>query len=256
MNIGITAEYFFYMFLRVAALFTISPVFGRRNVPTIAKVGLSLIITYILIGIYPPPAGEMGRSVIEVIEICLKQVCAGLTTGLITTLFFAISITAGQLIDMQIGFSIASIFDPQYNAPIPLVGNLLNIIMLICFFLADGHHTLIRIVAESFRLIPVGDVVFRPQIAAILTEIFIKTFLLSVKVAMPILAASLICELVMGVLMRIVPQINFFVIGFPIKIAIGLLVFFAMIPAFVNALDGIFNEMYGAVEKIFGEMIL
>ncbi len=242
------------MFLRISALFTVSPIFGRRNTPSIAKIGLALFLTYILAGVYSPTVNLADKNLLEFFILCAGQICVGLIMGLVTTFYFSAAVTAGQIIDMQIGFSIASVYDPQYGTPVPLVGNLLNITLLLCFFLADGHHVLLRIIGESFRVIPVGGVVISPHIAAAFTEIFIKTFILAVRVAMPVMAAALVSEVVIGVLMRVVPQLNFFVVGFPVKIGVGLAVLFGMIPVFVNMSASIFDEMAGAVQKIYEGM--
>lgn len=253
-NIVEVVNHFFFMFIRIAAIFTISPVFGRKNVPYIVKIGLSLLLTVILFEVYPPTGGNIDRNLLEFFVLCTKQVIVGLIIGLITTCFFAAVTTAGQFIDVQIGFSSATLFDPQFNTQISITGNLLNTVLLICFFLVDGHHMLIRLIAESFRLVPIDNVVIQPQIAMAFAEIFIKTFVISIQIAMPIIVASLISEVVMGVMMRMVPQLNFFVVGFPIKIGIGLLVLFAMIPAFVNSCDGLFDNMINAIGNVFEGM--
>lgn len=254
-NTAVMINHFFFMFLRISAIFTVSPVFGRRNVPSAAKIGLSLLLTGILITVYPLVEGNENINLIEFFMICLNQLIIGLMMGIVTTCFFATAAVAGQIIDIQIGFSAASAFDPQYSTQISITGNLLNNIVLICFFLANGHHMLIRLIGESFRLIPVGAFSIKPQTAIIFTEIFIKTFIISIQMAMPVIAASLLSEVIMGVLMRLVPQLNFFVVGFPIKIGLGLLVLLTMIPVFVNSCSGLFDNMFNAVERIFEGMV-
>ncbi|HHX77252.1 MAG TPA: flagellar type III secretion system protein FliR [Firmicutes bacterium] len=253
-NMALSLGHFFLMFLRVSAIFTISPVFGRRNVPSVAKAGLSLLLTAILITVYPPQENP-DRSLLEFFVACIKQITVGLVVGITTTCFFAAAATAGHVIDIQVGFSVASTFDPQFGTQVSLSGNILNYALLVCFFLADGHHMLIKILGESFRLIPVDNVNIRPETAMAFAEIFIKTFIISIQMAMPVIAASLISELCMGILMRLVPQINFFVIGFPVKIALGLFILFAMIPAFVRSSSGLFDNMFNAVGSMFEGMV-
>lgn len=254
-NLALVVNHFFFMFLRISAIFTISPVFGRRNTPAVAKIGLSLLLTSLLITVYPPSQEYIDMNILEFFIICIKQLITGLIVGIITTCFFAAAATAGHIIDAQVGFSAASTFDPQLGSQVSLSGNLLNYTLLICFFLADGHHMLIRLLSESFRLIPVDSVVIKPQAAMAFTEIFIKTFIISIEMAMPVIAASLISEVAMGILMRLVPQLNFFVIGFPIKIGLGLIILFAMIPVFVRSSSGLFDNMISAVGIMFEGMV-
>jgi len=254
-NVVVMVTHFFFMFLRITAIFTVSPVFGRKNVPAIAKIGFSILLTAILFGVYPSTEGNIDRNLLEFFMICIKQLMVGLVMGIITTCFFSTVTTAGQIIDIHIGFNSASMFDPQYNTQISLTGSLFNYILLICFFLVDGHLMLIRLIGESFRLIPVEHVVIKPQIAMAFTEIFVKAFVISIQMAMPIIAASLISEVVMGVLMKMVPQLNFFVVGFPIKIGLGLFVLLAMIPVFVNSSNGLFENMINAISNVFEGMV-
>lgn len=254
-SMALAVNHFFFMFLRISAIFTVSPVFGRRNVPAVAKIGLSLLLTAILISVYPPPQEDVDMNILEFFMVCIKQLITGLIVGIITTCFFAAAATAGHIIDAQVGFSAASMFDPQLGSNVSISGSLLNYTLLICFFLSDGHHMLIRLLSESFRLIPVYSVVIKPQAAMAFVEIFIKTFIISIEMAMPVIAASLISEVGMGILMRLVPQLNFFVIGFPLKIAIGLIILFAMIPVFVSSCNGLFDNMYNAIGIMFEGMV-
>jgi len=179
-----------------------------------------------------------------------------LIIGIITTLFFSAVHTAGQLIDMQIGFSSFQVFEASFNLQVPVTGNFLNIVLLICFFVANGHLVLIRLIADTFKIIPVGGALMRPQIALCFAQIFVTTFTMAIKIAMPIIAASLLTEIILGILIRAVPQMNFFVIGFPIKIGLGMLVLFAFIPVFVNASNYIFEEMIAAIKKTFDVMVV
>ncbi|MCK9479806.1 MAG: flagellar type III secretion system protein FliR [Firmicutes bacterium] len=253
-DLFVWTAYLFLMFLRISAIFTISPVFGRRNMPNIAKLGLSLLIAYISISAFPPAQSNSFENVVQYAMLCFGELSIGLIIGIITTVFFSAVHTAGQLIDMQIGFSFVQIFEQSFGGQIPIMGSLLQSILLICFFAADGHHALIRLIGGTFETIPVGNAAINPQIAMHFTQIFITTFVLAVKIAMPIIAASLLAEVMLGVLIRTVPQMNFFVIGFPIKIGLGLLVLFAFIPVFVNMSNQIFDGMLNEIKSTFSLM--
>jgi flagellar biosynthetic protein FliR len=172
--------------------------------------------------------------------------------GFVTTLFFNLVYSAGQIIDMQIGFGIVSVYDIQINTQVPVTGNILNVILLIVFFCVDGHLKLISILYFTFTKIPVGHVLLTMNFVSVMLEAFSLTCVLAVMVAMPILAAGIILEISMGVLIRSVPQMNMFVIGVPVKIVVGLLVLFISIPVFVGFSSTIFTEMFQAIEKVFG----
>jgi flagellar biosynthetic protein FliR len=247
--------YFVLMTLRILAIFTVSPVFGQKNIPSVAKTALSILLAYVLINIYPPDYNTNYDNMVQFIVVCVKELSLGLIIGIITTVFFSIVNTAGQIIDMQIGFSFSQVFEVHGNSQVPLTGSFLQIIFLICFFMADGHHLLIRLISTTFKAIPTGQALIRPQIVLTFTEIFILSFTLAIRIAMPVLLASLLTEVMLGILMRAVPQMNFFVIGFPIKIIMGLITLIIFIPVFVNGSYSIFEIMTDSMNKIFEGMV-
>jgi flagellar biosynthetic protein FliR len=248
-------EQFLLIFLRVAAIFTVSPVFGRKNVPSILKIMFSVLLAYILIGVFPPPEGERVFNLFSYALECIKELIIGLTIGYITTMFFSIAFTAGQIIDIQTGFSMVQVFDPQFNSQMPIMGNLLNMMMMMSFFMVNGHHTLIRILAETFVYLPVGDITFNSAIALILVDIFVLTMTMALQIAMPVVVASFLMEVALGLILRTVPQMNMFVVGIPLKIIIGIGVMILVVPIFMGLTGQIFEDMFNSVQRVFAGMV-
>lgn len=247
----IWAEHFILIALRIMAIFTISPVFGRKNMPGGAKIGFSFLMAYIIKGVLPSDEALYFQNIIQFAVVCIKELSIGLMLGLATTVFFSVVHTAGQIIDMQIGFSIANMFDANTSTHIPLIGGLLQVVLTVGFFAVDGHLILIRLITETISYIPIGRAVVTPHIALPFIRVFIISFVMAVKIALPILGASLLAEIALGIIMRAVPQINFFVIGFPVKVGLGLLILMLFMPAFINSTDWIFESMFGSINNIF-----
>ena len=220
-------DYFVLVLFRVGGLVFTSPVFGRTQVPTKVKIGLSAALGYLLFVLLPPSAQLEYNSLLEFALICISELLIGIALAFVTNIFFALNFVAGQLIDMQIGFGIVNVYDPQNNTQIPMMGNLLNLIMLIVFFAVNGHYRLVQIVYIAADKLPVGNLVFSPNIGMVALEIFSMSFLLGVMVALPVIASALIIEIGFGALIRTVPQINMFVIGIPAKLLVGLIVMFS-----------------------------
>jgi flagellar biosynthetic protein FliR len=245
-------DYTLLLFLRVSGLIWPSPVFGRKTTPAPVKICFIFVLTFIMLLAFPVPQGSVvSRTIVEYTVTCLKELLFGLSMGFVTSLFFNLVYSAGQIIDMQIGFGIVSVYDIQNNTQVPVTGNILNIVLLIVFFCIDGHLKLISILYFTFAKIPVGHVLLSMNFISVLLEAFSLTCVLAVMVAMPILAAGLILEISMGVLIRSVPQMNMFVIGVPIKIVVGLLVLLISLPVFVGFSNTVFAEMFQAIEKVF-----
>lgn len=245
-------DYTLLLFLRVSGLILPSPIFGRKTVPGLIKIAFVCSLTFIFVFSFPAPAeGIAYGTLLEYVVICIKELLFGLAMGYVTTLFFDLTYSAGQIIDMQIGFGMVSVYDIQNNSQVPVVGNLLNVVLLIVFFSVNGHLKLIAILHGTFDKIPVGHVLLSMNFITVMIEAFALTFVLAIMVAMPVLAAGIILEVAMGVLIRSVPQMNMFVIGIPIKILVGLFVLLISIPAFVYFSNTIFTEMFQVIVKVF-----
>jgi flagellar biosynthetic protein FliR len=251
MDIVAWALQFALILIRMAGLFLLSPIWGRANVPGSLKIGLALALTFILINFYPPGAMPLSDTVVGYVLLCTGELLVGLILGFVTTLFFSIAFTAGQIIDMQTGFGMVQVYDVQQNIQIPIAGNLLNLVILLCFMLAGGHLRLIEILAHTFEVLPIGHIVLDQRLPLVMLDGFARTFGLAVQVAMPVIAAGLLAEISLGVIVRTAPQMNVFVIGIPLKTLIGLLMLCFIVPVFVNLTNPLFDEMFAYVDKAF-----
>lgn len=202
-----------------------------------------------------PPVEHLEFNLYSYAGACIKELLVGFTMGFVTTMFFSIVMQAGQIIDINIGFSMVQLFDPQLGTQVPLTGNLLNIVMLLSFFMTNGHHMLIRILANSFTIMPPGNFTLNADVAMVVVETFILTFVMGVRIAMPVMAAIFITEVALGIVIRTVPQMNMFVIGIPLKIVLGLVTLVLIIPVFMQSTNHIFVEMFNAIENIFLGMV-
>jgi len=249
-SINQSLDLFILMFIRSTALIVSSPIFGRRTVPNILKIGLCLFITYIVFASYFPKTAPVYNGVAEFALLCIKELLFGLVLGYVTTLFFSLVQTAGQVMDMQMGFGMVNVFDVQSNISVPVTGNLFNIVLLITFFGVNGHLKLVYILTSTFTKIPVGAVNINPAIGLVALDVFILAFLLATNVAMPLIAAGLLGEVALGFIVRAIPQMNVFVVGIPLKILLGFMVLLLIMPIFVSFTGVIFDRMFESINKM------
>lgn len=240
---------------RVSAMFVLSPILGRQNIPAMLKIGFSLLVSFILINFFPPTPPFVFDGVFALIMAVCAELLVGFVVGFITILFFMLVYTAGHIIDLQIGFSMAQMYDSATNSQMPISAGLLNIIMIYSFLASGGLTRLIGIVMKSFEYVPVGGAAFPASLAGVALDTFASCFVLSLNVAMPVLASALLAEIGLGIIVRTAPQMNVFVVGIPIKVIIGLLMLFLMTPMFVAATGSIFDMMYDAIDTMLGGMI-
>jgi len=251
-----SADYFVLLFFRVGGLVFASPIFGRINIPIPARVCLISAITYLLFTIFPESTIIEYSTLIGFVMVCAAELLLGMALAFVTNIFFSLTaFTAGQLIDMQIGYGIVNVFDAQNNTQIPMMGNVLNLMLLIMFFAVNGHLRLIEMVYLTIDRLPIGSLVISPLIGITALEVFVRAFMLGVMMALPLLAAGLIIQIAFGMLMRAVPQIHMFVIGIPLKMVVGLLVFSISLPVFVGFSARVFDELFLGIEKMFATFV-
>lgn len=243
-------DYFILLLLRVSALIISSPIFGRKNIPNTLKIAFCVVVTYVIFSAGPAGREIRYSGVVEFAMLCIKELLFGLVLGYVTTLFFSLVQTAGQIMDMQMGFGMVNVFDVQSNISVPITGTMLNIILMIAFFGVNGHLQLIYIVQSTVTNIPLGEVTLNPAIGLAALEVFALAFLLTVNVAMPMIAAGLLGEVAMGFIVRAIPQMNVFVVGIPIKMALGFLMLIIIIPVYVAFTDVIFHNMFESINKM------
>lgn len=181
------------LFLLITARMTgcvaFNPLLGRRGIPNLVKGGLILLLSLSAFSITPvrveAPSTLLGLALMFGMELFL-----GYVLGLIVNMFFYIPVMAGSVIDMQMGLSMASTYDPASGIQVTATSTLLNVLMSLLFFAANGHHTLIRIFLASGRVVPFGTVALGEDFYGAVIQIFLDCTVLGVKLAMPILRQS------------------------------------------------------------------
>ncbi len=248
-------DYAFFLFLRVSALVFSSPIFGRNTVPAMAKIGLCLAVTFVFFNALPQEYPlDYNDDLIIFVLLCVTELLFGLIMGYVLNVFLTLTFTAGQIMDMQMGFGMVNVFDVQSNLSVPVTGNILNIMTLMVFFIVDGHLRLIETLYVTVQRIPIGTVTLSPALGLVAIELFVRCFVLAVYVAMPIVASGMIGEISLGIMIKTVPQMNAFTIGLPMKVLLGLLVLSFIFPVYVDFMDGMFDELYAGLDNMFAAL--
>ena len=210
---------------RMSGCILFNPLLGRRGIPGLVKGGFILMLSLSAFALTPLPE-QVPDTLLTLALTFLLELFLGYVLGLAVNLFFYIPLMAGSVIDMQMGLSMASTYDPASGIQVTATSTLFNVLMSLLFFAANGHHTLIRIFLASGRVVPFGRVALGEDLYGALIEMFIDCTILGVKLCMPILAAELMGQVGMGILMKAIPQINVFAINIELKVIIGLLLTF------------------------------
>ena len=242
------------IFMRMSGFLLFNPLLGRSNLPAMVKTGMALVLSILVFGTAGTGVPQPD-TLVELAFRLLLELGIGLVLGFVMRVVFSVVQIGGEVIDTQMGMTMAQIYDASSQANLSVTASLLNILLILDFFAENGHYTLMRLLTTSGELVPYGAAALGDGVYAYVIELFLACMLLAVKLAMPILAAELLGEVGMGVLMKAIPQINAFVINIELKVIIGLLLFFLLLTPINEFLlemeSGMLSEL-GRILRLIG----
>ena len=235
------------IFTRVGAILLTAPLFSSGSIPVHVKIGLSFMLAVIVFplvsvnDILVLPLASLGIAM-------AGEVLIGVIIGFTARLLFAAVQLAGQLVGFQMGFGIVNVIDPQTSSQVSIIAQFENIITLLIFMAVNAHHWFIMAIAKSFEVVPLLAFSFTNSLMEALVRLSCDMFVVAAKVAAPIIAILLFTSVALGLLARTGPQMNIFIVGFPLKLAIGLLAVGLTLPLLSTLLRNLFQ---GLGEDIF-----
>jgi flagellar biosynthetic protein FliR len=238
---------------RMFGVIFMNPVFGRQTLPSIAKIGLAL-------GVAMFAARELaGTDVtdytgIDMMISMLKEFIVGFTIGFVMTMFFGVFHIGGQIIDFQMGLAMATMFDPTSNSQITITGNLMTIFYPLLFFVTNSHLNLLAIAVQSYRVAPLGLETLDGEIGVYIAELFAYIFIYAVQLALPWIVTIMVVEVAVGIMMKVVPNINVFVVNIQMKVICGLIVLVTIIPMLVRFMMRINGIMMTQLEEALAHL--
>jgi len=231
---------FIFPLARILALVASSPVLGNKQVPARVKIGLSLLITFIVAPTLDIPTDIDASSGVGLF-ILLQQILVGLSMGFAMRLIFTAIEMAGDTMGMQMGLGFASFYDPVNATQTQVVAQFLGIIAALAFLSMNGHLYMLSALVDSFQAFPISTQL--PSASAMHTLALWggSIFSNSLRLALPLIGALLITNLALGILTRSAPQLNIFAIGFPITLVVGFATLMLTLPYLAPLLDTITN---------------
>ena len=222
---------FLYIVARMSGFVLFNPLLGRRSLPGLFRAGLIFSLSVFVFPLVQQHTTLPSAVAVLVLQLLL-ELALGFVLGMVIDFFFYIPQMAGLVIDTQMGMTMNQIYDAGAQANMSITGQFLNLLMTMLFFAANGHHTLLRIIVSSGQVVPFGAISFGPEVSNAMLSLFVECTVLAVKLCMPILAAELLGEMGMGILMKAIPQINVFSINIELKVLIGLTLLFILVAPF------------------------
>ncbi|MBS3872635.1 MAG: flagellar biosynthetic protein FliR [Firmicutes bacterium] len=237
---------------RIMSMLVTAPLFGRRDIPLMPKLGLGMYMSLLTMTTVET---SFSGSNAAFIQAFLAEVVGGLVVGLLASWLLSSFAMGGQLMDQQAGFGTASVLDPGTATTVTLIGNLLLYVGLLLFLELNGHHLLIMGLMRSFAVVPAGNL----GLPLSLTEWAVRTLTIStvlfLRLAMPLLAVIVITDIALGMIGRAVPQLNVLMLGLPLKAGVALLLLGVLSPLFLAIGHEVVMQVENSMGLLLGGMV-
>jgi len=242
-----------YPLARILALIASSPLLGNRQVPARIKLGLGVMLTFIIAPTLntqalPDPASAQGLLILA------QQIVAGLMMGFSIRLIFSAIEMAGDIAGMQMGLGFANFFDPQNAGFTPLLAQFLGILVALAFVAMDLHLQMLAALADSFQSFPISGAPLSASAFLTVAEWGGSLFAFALQLSLPLIAALLTANLALGILARSAPQLNIFAVGFPITLAVGFGVLLLVVPFVAPLLSHAFEQALETVGRVMQQL--
>lgn len=212
---------FFLIFTRVSSALVAAPIFTEKALPVMMKVGLSGVIALLLAPAQMKLVTPIHPDVVSFVILVGMQVLLGLAFALIFTVVFRAAAAAGELIGEQMGVTLAGWVRPNADGEMHTIAELYNIIAALIFLGLDGMHWVLLALGSSLNTMPVTKVDLTPGLLALLLPLGGVAVMFAIGLALPLIVTLLLADVITGLLGRAMPSLNMFVLGLPLKVALG-----------------------------------
>jgi len=244
---------FLLAFFRVTGVMIPAPLFGSGVVPTPVKIFTSLLLAVLFLPFVARPISPVDPGLGVYVVAVLGELGVGLLIGFASAMLFAAVQFGGQIIDQELGIMMANILDPLTNEQISIIGQFKLFLATVVYLLIDGHHFLIRAVADSFRAVPIGGFHLTNGAVMHLSDTLPRDlFRVAVQIAAPSLVTLFLITIALAFMARTVPEMNIFVLGFSLRVAVGLVVLAIGIGIFVYGLDPLIRRDQASMGRFLG----
>lgn len=231
---------------RIAALLLLTPILYAVAIPPVIRVLMVLGIACVLAMPFGASVAAMPTDTATLFSALLREAAIGATLGLGVLLAFAGFHLAGHLVDVQVGFGMAHVFDPATRSRVPVLSALFGLLAAVFFFLVEGHHALLRGVAYSLERFPLGQAWEGAAAVEPMLREVTGLFALGFALAAPVVLTLLLVEVALGVAARNLPQMNLLLLGMPVKILVGLLALTLWAGGFAAPASRLYAAIYEA----------
>jgi flagellar biosynthetic protein FliR len=241
------AAAFILAFARVGAMVMLLPGLGEANIPVRVKLGIALLLTLIILPLHRAAYHVDMNSMTSLLVLMLQEIIIGVVLGATARVTLSALSVAGSVIAQQLGLGFVTSVDPTQGQQGLLIGNFLTILGITLLFATDSHHLVISALNESYRIFSPGETMLTGDIADLATRAFAAAFKIGMQLSAPFLVFGLVFNIGLGVLARLMPQMQVYFVGVPLSIMVGFLIFAlvltAMMGTYLDYFVGVMHEL-------------
>jgi len=245
-------DVFLVVLVRVLAFFMFVPVLSGMSIPLQIRLFLAVFFSAAIFTSGVVTAVTYHDSTFGLGMLLLHEFMTGALMGFVLLVILNAILFAGQLMDFSIGFSMVNVLDPIQQIQVPIIGNFMFMSVSVLLVVTGGLNRFIQVFYRSYQFLQPGTAIIigNQDLAQFIVVMLLSFLLLAVQIAIPIVGALLIVNVILGIMVKAVPQMNVFVVGMPLKVLVGIfLMFTVMAPALLGIYDTVF---YGALETLEG----
>jgi flagellar biosynthesis protein FliR len=246
-------ETFLLVLVRCTVILSLVPVFSANQIPTIARIGLGLIVSFVVYRTVPTIAPL--SSLYDLVAAILSQATIALIFGFVAYLVFMGVQFAGEILDTQIGFGAVNVINPLLGTPVSIVGQFELSLATLLFLVSDSHLLLLEGLGGSFSLLPLPFASLAPVVGSDLVRFLTDALMIVFKIAAPVAVALFITNVALGLMARVAPQMNVFVVGLPLQIGIGLVMLAVSLPLLGYVLPQLFSDIPHQLDAVMRGLI-
>ncbi|MBR1219771.1 flagellar type III secretion system protein FliR [Bradyrhizobium sp. U87765 SZCCT0131] len=237
------AAAFMLAFARIGAMVMLMPGFGETNIPVRIKLSIALMLTLIILPLHRAAYHVDMTSLTPMLVLLLQEILVGIVLGATARVTLSALSVAGSVIAQQLGLGFVTAIDPTQGAQGALVGNFLTILGLTLLFATDMHHLVIGALSASYKVFAPGDLIPSGDIAALATQAFTTSFKIGIQLASPFIVFGLVFNVGLGLLARMMPQMQVYFVGVPLSIMAGFMILIVVIATMMST----FLDYFGGV---------
>lgn len=226
-----------------------APILGSSSIPGQIKVALVLTLSFLLFpGASVSPGISFPPHIVNCVLYLISEIGLGFAVGYTVRLIFVGIQLSGQIIGLQMGLGLAQFLDPQSTTQTSVISQFQHVLAMMIFISLNAHYFCLIAMMDSFNILPLGGFFFSNHFVKELISAVGRVFSIALQAGVPVILTLLLIQIVMGIVSRVIPQINIFMISLPLKIGVGLLLIGLSMPYFLNFMEDLSVNLY---QRIF-----